>query len=350
MHGGDIHVAADFRLREGSASGRLISDKSAKIIVLHEQDWSGIVTYCGVGRAPSIDTAMLLADWLKHDDGTTFTFAEVVQRLEDVGSSWLRRFAPGYRHAFVAAAILSKGPYIALISNYRELSGKQTSQLPRLRSEIRRVASSTILVTGQERALGREDRNVLLALAKSGTDAHVLRRRMAAAIERASLHPAAGSTISRSCLAYSLLRHGSAEGSLHGDVTGKFNPPVLIRGQDPIAPHVAQFGPNAQLIHTHHATNTSEEAPKEQCDKGVASSEPGSELYQLSELEGLGGGHAEAVACSESGLTIGTSTRTPGGQIRAVSWIGTEPVELPIANNLQLGQRVLIKMELLSAP
>lgn len=87
-----VHVGADFRLLNAD-SGKEISDRSPKIVVFRERcftpdDWTGVVTYCGVGRWRSRDTSQWLGDWIQKA-ATPRNFTSIASAIEREGTAWL---------------------------------------------------------------------------------------------------------------------------------------------------------------------------------------------------------------------------------------------------------------------
>src|SRR4030081_248396 len=83
-----VHVGADFRLVD-AGMGRVITERSPKVLVLSETGWEAVLTYCGVGRWQNKDTSDWVRDWVQHDPSAPRSFEETASVLEREGSRWL---------------------------------------------------------------------------------------------------------------------------------------------------------------------------------------------------------------------------------------------------------------------
>src|SRR5690349_3468685 len=99
-----IYQSADFRLTD-SSTGSLITDNSAKTVVLRYPAWAGFVTYTGLGKWENRNISELIASWLA--DGELRSMTEVADRLALEGTRLLdavrRRHSRNLPHTFTLA-------------------------------------------------------------------------------------------------------------------------------------------------------------------------------------------------------------------------------------------------------
>ncbi len=214
-----IYQSADFRLTE---SGKLITDRSAKSVVLTYSTWTGFVTYTGLGSWPNSGKALSdwVAEWLA--DGKQRSMAEVADRLADEGTKLLtivqRRTGRQLPHTFTLAGFEAGFVRAFIISNFEDCFGTVREppdvQLTVTTRQLRAGSKATVIVTGCKPAVPTGDRRQLSALAaKYPADGGRIRRRMEALNARAAAAVASGGVISQDCVVLSFRADGS--GVLH---------------------------------------------------------------------------------------------------------------------------------------
>jgi len=88
---------------------------STKAVGIRYREWTGFLTYTGIGRVGTRYTADFVSEWLR--DHEELSFQQTVEIIRDRGSMWLNRASPGARHTFVLAAFEQQVPVAAIISN-----------------------------------------------------------------------------------------------------------------------------------------------------------------------------------------------------------------------------------------
>jgi hypothetical protein len=58
-----IYQSGDFRLADAD-SGRMISNSTTKLVLLHYGDWDGLIAYTGIGKWERLDTSEYVVRWL----------------------------------------------------------------------------------------------------------------------------------------------------------------------------------------------------------------------------------------------------------------------------------------------
>ena len=115
-----VHVGADFRLVDAN-TGNIVTELSPKVLVLRENGWEAVLTYCGVGRWQDQDTSVWLRQWLQHEPGTSPVFDETTMVLQREGDKWLQDIRRKGRytgpHTFVLAGLVGGRSKLAVISN-----------------------------------------------------------------------------------------------------------------------------------------------------------------------------------------------------------------------------------------
>ena len=113
-----IFQSSDFRL-SNNRPFRVISDNSSKLISVEYLNWHGLISYTGVGRVWSSDTAKIVCGWISGNaEASSHDIAEIIA---EKGSKWLRgillRGRP-HPHTFIIAGFDPSGSFIEVISNY----------------------------------------------------------------------------------------------------------------------------------------------------------------------------------------------------------------------------------------
>ncbi|MGH3301963.1 MAG: hypothetical protein ACRDOK_09830, partial [Streptosporangiaceae bacterium] len=219
-----IYQSADFRLTN-SNTGKLITDRSGKAVSLNYREWSGFVTYTGLGRWEGRDISAHVADWL--GDGVDRTMSEVADHLAEHGTRLLtevrrdaRRWIP---HSFTLAGFEDGTPRAFVISNFEDCFGTEHAVQPTMAVTSRALSThrkGTVIVTGRKKAVPSSDRSMLGNLAaRYPTDGGRIRRRMQAVNARAAASPASGGAVSADCVVLSFRSDGSGVLQLSDEAT-----------------------------------------------------------------------------------------------------------------------------------
>jgi probable HAF family extracellular repeat protein len=253
-----IHQSADFRISktEKGADGSWIElqPNSSKIVSLHFKQWSGLLTYCGIGLWNGKRTDEYAAEWLAGLPESTAIFEESVERLRDQGTAWIRGINQALKrvnaHSFVLAGYEEGIAVYAIISNCQTLTGHIHPVSDELRVDMRRSKAGVhVFITGIRNAVPDAASRRLKRLVKHGSPGNVIRFELANINRVASGLPVALNGISPACLAYSLDFNGGANGEVHGDVPGPVIPRTLLHGSDlsKVMAGIMSSSPNAKL-------------------------------------------------------------------------------------------------------
>jgi hypothetical protein len=213
-----------------------VSETSQKQVVLQYMGWSGLVCYTGVAHYGSHDTADWLTEVLTHDPGRR-TPEQVVNRLVEGGTDWLRRVPKSYRHhTFTMMTYVKATPYVYVISNF-ERPDEPLSAGPADKLFCNRVRprGPRCIVTGQGPALLESQREALKALLGSNPTPERLREAIATASREASVR--AAGTVSESCVVGHLCPDGSGEAQVFGNLDAEFLPTMITNGHN-VAAHI----------------------------------------------------------------------------------------------------------------
>ncbi len=218
-----IYQSADFRL---TANGRLVTNRSAKSVVLTYATWTGFVTYTGLGSWEGKDLSYWVAEWLA--DGKQRTMAEVANRLADEGTKLLtacqQQFGRLLRHTFTLAGFEDGFARAFIISNFEDCYGSTRSSTDRqLTVTTRKLGTgskATVIVTGYKPAVPTDDRRKLRALAsRYPMDGGRIRRRMEALNAKAAISSVSKGLISQDCVVLSFRGDGSGVLQLNSAAT-----------------------------------------------------------------------------------------------------------------------------------
>lgn len=206
-----IYQSADFRLTD---NGKLVTNRSAKSVVLTYSTWIGFVTYTGLGRWHGKDLSDWVAEWLA--DGKQRSMAEVANHLADEGTKLLTAYRQQFRrqlkHTFTLAGFEAGFARAFVISNFEDCFGtvreSPDQQLTVTTRKLRAGGKATVIVTGYKPAVPIGDKRLLGALAaKYPADGGRIRRRMEALNAKAAA--ASRGLISQDCVVLSFRSDGS---------------------------------------------------------------------------------------------------------------------------------------------
>jgi len=208
-----IYQSADFRLTD---NGKLVTNQSAKSVVLTYSTWIGFVTYTGLGRWYGKDLSDWVAGWLA--DGKQRSMAEVANHLADEGTKLLTAYRQQFRrqpkHTFTLAGFEAGFARAFVISNFEDCFGtvrkSLDQQLTVTTRKLRAGSKATVIVTGYKPAVPTDDRRKLGALAsRYPMDGGRIRRRMEALNAKAAMPPVSKGLISQDCVVLSFRSDGS---------------------------------------------------------------------------------------------------------------------------------------------
>jgi hypothetical protein len=220
-----IHQSADFRL---SRAGKALAEPSTKRLVVTYADWSGFITYAGVGRKGSQDTSDVVRAWLRGI--ADISFEELAKLLGSKGSMWLSNLAL-QPHTFVLAGFDRGVPKASLISNFERWHGQQRPVTSR-DLEISTVEARNrpeVLVTGYRPAVLRQERRGLHRLVEDHGHEETRIRVAMMAINRAAA-ARQPELISPECIVYSQGVDGHGAEMPSGDIAVRNT--GLLQGQD----------------------------------------------------------------------------------------------------------------------
>lgn len=140
------YQSADYRLSH--PSGMPIGIPSSKFVVIQQRDWSGSLTYAGVGRVGSTDTAVTAKRWLKGIDPGE-SIAGVATIIRTKASNWLSRIPGTHHHTFVVAGFTQGAPSAKVISNFQYADGSTFDRSHVFKeSEVSCRGASRVVITG----------------------------------------------------------------------------------------------------------------------------------------------------------------------------------------------------------
>src|ERR1700693_2923425 len=236
-----IHQSADFQISktERDPDGNCIElqRNSFKIVHLHYENWSGLLTYCGMGLWKGKRTDEYATEWLDDLSGSGVTFQDAVEKIREQGTVWIdsinQYFGEVKIHSFVLAGYEAGLPIYAIVSNYQTLTGSITPPSNELKVNIRHSTTGIhVFVTGNRRAVSKQTARRLKHLVKIRADPNVIRYELGKANQLAAQSPAAQNGISTACLTYSLDIRGAGCGVVHGEVPdAKFRQKAFVNSQ-----------------------------------------------------------------------------------------------------------------------
>jgi hypothetical protein len=309
-----IFQSADFRL---SHEGRALSDPSTKRLVVDFSDWSGFITYAGVGRSGSEHTTAVLRRWMRGIGDIAFDdLAELIRRS---GSVWLRRIGP-QRHTFVLAGYDKGLPKAAIISNFELWHGAETGVLSAdLHTSVVATRNQPeVVVTGVRSAVLRQERRGLQRLVAEHGHEHTRVRSQIMAINRAAA-ARKPELISPECVVYSQGADGVGAEVPSGSI------PVqdmgLFHGEDmaeKLRPFLEQtFGKGGwRLVQSASGRSGPRQIPPP-CSIEIATEESAqNRLRVLEEAEG----RRAMPRAADSAIIVGEATPTYGGPSFPCLW------------------------------
>lgn len=306
-----IYQAADYRLYDVN-SKRPERQPSTKAIIFQNPDWTGFVTYTGIGRVGTTHTGEFVRDWV--DNRSDLSFREVAERIQSAAGPWILRYAPGSRQTFVVAGFVEGSPEAAVISNFERWHGAEEDEVSSVffESTVRLKGRPEVVVTGCRHVVPRHRRRVLKRQAeKASVDPARIRRALADVIrEGAESEP---DLISADCFVYSQDRHGRGHEETFGHVRTDL-PHVLPDSARQAVESLLDdhFGEGAWTMKSGtFARSGSNPEPPQDCVLTL-STLPVNGRHEIVQLVNPEGRRATPRAVNSSGLIVGEAT--PRGQ------------------------------------
>ncbi len=318
-----IYQAADLRLTD-PASGAIVTESSTKIVNIVYFDWSGFVTYTGVGQWRDKDTGQWVCDWLRGLEKATP--GEIADRLRTAGDGWLgdieRQTGQRHHHTFVFSFFSAESPETYVISNFEDVSGRArpdaddhlgvTAVMLRRRPKV--------VVTGQKRSVSRVQKWALGRIAaRHPGDQNLMRIKLEEAVAAAHRSPHSRGFVGKESTVVSLRADGSGFQEASGK--GLIQVHTIMNGfvLSDVIDIVQLAGPNARICGTaFSSTRASKEVPPCSPKVDAASGGEGIELRELPHDEYV---TTAALAVNGSGVILGVGT-VPGarGDYRLTLW------------------------------
>ena len=196
-----IYQSADYALFDERA-GQPVLMPSTKAVVLSNFDWTGFITYTGIGRVGNKHTSEYVQEWVRDLDRPSFE--EVVELIRNRASLWVQAVKPAARQTFVIAAFVDGRPTAAVVSNFQKWHGSDSSTIDKNFAVSTIVAQrrTEVIVTGIRDAVPRPGRRALQRVAEEHFhDGSCVRRALAEANrDGAQRYPG---RISEDCFVYS---------------------------------------------------------------------------------------------------------------------------------------------------
>jgi probable HAF family extracellular repeat protein len=330
-----IHQSADFKISatQKDAAGNLITlqENAAKIVSMLYQDWSGLLTYCGVGLWHGKRTDEFVTEWLTNAPRTA-TFHEALKIIREQGSRWIgeinEAFQARWPHSFVLAGFEGGVARYAIISNYQSLAGDIRPVTGTLQVDAGSTRDVHVVITGIRDAFSDEDRRLLRRLAETERNFAVIRHHLAEANARAADSPAAKNGLSRACLTASCDPTGAQRSQLYGDVPGPVAPRGIFGGVD-LGKLLEQFlreNPNAKVVQSASVSTSSHRAVVEErieCNLCIRSGFDDAQREAMATVEEKGTINEyclDTKAINEGGCIVGNVRVLPDANPHAFFW------------------------------
>jgi hypothetical protein len=209
-----IYQSGDFRLTD-PVTGDPVRNNSLKVVTIQNREFTGIVTYTGVGEWPSgRDTSAVLVDWLAEIGDIPLD--EVAAGLATRASTWIREISRSTgkrrrKHTFVLAAFSGGLASVRVISNYEDTMARNDPEAgPGFFVSSREAgARPIVIVTGMKNAVERHERRSIERLVRKHPGQHErIRNAIMQLNATAASSPKAREGISPECTVVSLGRDG----------------------------------------------------------------------------------------------------------------------------------------------
>jgi hypothetical protein len=220
-----IHQSADFQLSElekdADGNWKPLEPNASKIVALRFQHWSGLLTYCGMGKWRDVRTDKYVSDWLSRIDKDA-SFDDVVEVVRKESSFWIKRINESIKrlqlHTFVLAGFENNKLRRAVVSNYQTSTTEFAPLRDWMRADSRSAAGVHVYVTGIRDAVTKADRRCLKRLVKTGKHHEEIRYQLAVINRRAAKSKAAKNGTGEPCLISTSVSSGKQWASVYGTV------------------------------------------------------------------------------------------------------------------------------------
>jgi hypothetical protein len=324
-----IYQSADFRLTNPSDQS-LITDESAKTVVLRYMSWAGFVTYTGIGSVNGVSLSEIVADWLTGTHTPSMT--DVAAILEHKGTRLIRELRRQnralYPHSFTLAGFEENLARAIVVSNFEDCFGQTRTTDHRLTStmiELRAGSNAAVIVTGRPKAIPSSDRRILRELAiRNPLDGEPIRSRIQELNAAASRSPESQNSVSEDCAVISFRFDGF--GILQPSQTPGAGPkhiPIITDGMDLhkfMTDALANIGLDLSAAQMGNATFVSTDTPgpvgslQSKCRFPVTRPDSSSG-YEIQEIIGSDFEPMDAYDINEAGDVVGT-----GRDEQAIPW------------------------------
>ena len=323
-----IYQSADYRL---SVDGKRLDIYSTKTITLDYFNWTGFVTYTGIGRVGTKDTAVYVTEWLTGEHKASF--ADVVELIRGKATQWMSEVIHRSRHTFIVAAFVDGIAKAAVISNFQEWNGTSIVDMESISHDFHISVAEVsggpqILVTGISQIVPSQSRRELSRFIKRySTDPSRIRRELAK-INRAASEEEP-EKISPECNVFS--QHRDGRGYQESIGNARTIPHSLFQGIDSmemIHSFLDQhFGPGKWTVKDSVTTKFGQSSsPPPECKPSVVDQDTpqGYNLIQLVRPEGR---RARAFAVNKHGTVVGSARKSDTGQECPCIWHSPEELE-----------------------
>lgn len=315
-----IYQSADYALFDERAR-KPLRMPSTKAVVLNRFDWTGFITYTGIGRVNNKDTSEYVEEWvagLKQP-----AFEDVVEIIRDRASPWVRALRPGTPQTFVVAAFVDGRPTAAVVSNFQKWHGLDSATVDSDFAVSIVVAQhrAEVLVTGIRAAVSRPRRRALqkLALEFAHNGSRIRRAIAEANRDGARLYPG---RISKDCFVYSQDRGGQGQYEAMGETRTENPMTIGGGGADGLVRKALDehFGAGQWSVKSMtSATSQNRTAPPAPCTLELAA-QTQADRYRVEELALPDGRRATPRSINTSGTIVGEGTAQWGGPSYPCFW------------------------------
>jgi len=315
-----IYQSADYMLFDERA-GRRLAIPSTKAVVLANFDWTGFITYTGIGRVGKEHTSEIVEQWIQKLDRPSFE--ELVDVIQRRASRWVTSVKAGQPHTFVIAAFVNGLPTAAVVSNFQKWQGAQFDSIVSdfVVSTVVAKRKSKVIVTGKRDAVPRARRRALQRLAAEfANDGARVRRAIAAANkDGAQIFP---DQISEDCFVYSQDIAGRGQYETMGETRTDLPTSMMgVSAKDQIRDLLdKQFGAGKwSMKGMTSATGQSQPAPPAEC-KLEHSLDASSADYEILNLAAPDGRRATPRSINANGVIVGEGSQRWNGPQYPCIW------------------------------
>jgi hypothetical protein len=213
-----VYVSGDFRLTSVTDQTALPdSYHTQKVIPVIRRGWSALIAYMGIANAPPLISDV--GQWIVEQmDSIPLegNFSELSRRLLKF-NLWLDRIRGDRRIAFSVVGFWNERPFMMLLSNFLDSTGRLVEAGPQLRAYMRRTNQPEVRAVGTTRP-DIFERVRLERLLQAGSSRRLVPEliRHAAAEINANVARRSRGSISEQCVSGYLLRSGAAAIGGHG--------------------------------------------------------------------------------------------------------------------------------------